>query len=179
MLLKRPLRALLIALISAVEGLSADIAFVGRIERDRSTVVFSWANKDQVEPVLVNLGTLVGSYFSFAETIKMRVSGPHMGTHSVVKGNEPAGGNFKAFVICLLPGAQYDLYISAKDLHLSGSSKTLADLGSDAFALSVEFTGRRPIVPGVHGQFVPYDGIAQYGRKFNMWMGKRETIIKP
>lgn len=171
---------LTILLSATAHGYCSDLVFNAHFNPDRPEIQLMWSNKGGSDPILVNLGHLVGGSLHLSDTTTMYISGPGMSSGDLFDVREPPGvaGRISPFVICLLPGSEYGLTVDTNYLRIPGSSKTLADLRDRRWTLFVSFTGRQAVVVGPKGYDVPYDGVSEYGIQIPLWTGKSKVVIK-
>lgn len=157
-----------------------DLGFRAQFDRDRSEIKLIWSNEASSEPTLVNLGDIAGKLLRLSVTTRMYLSGPGLTSGDLVDVREPAGiaGRLIPFVICLLPESEYALTLEARYLRIPGSTKTLADVLDRPWTLFVSFIGKSTVTVGRRGNFVPYDGVSEYGIKLPFWTGKSKSIIR-
>ncbi len=158
----------------------ADLDFRALFDRDRSALQLVWKHGSPDQPILVNIGQLAGNGFLLGPSTSMYISGPGIQSGPLVPRIQPAGvaGRVIPFVICLLPNAEYALSVDAHSLLLPSSHNSLAEVRDHSWTIKISFTGQRAIVADVSGRFHPEDGISQYGRKINTWLGTVSYLIK-
>ena len=158
----------------------ATLDFSATFDRDRAVLKLAWDRpSSEDELLLVNLGQLVGNTLQPGSSIGMYISGEGIQSGRLVPRVQPAGiaGRVVPFVICLVPGAEYSLSVDAHALLLPSSDKSLADVRNRPWTLTVSFTGRQAIMTDAAGRFRPEDGIPQFGRKIETWIGTIKAVL--
>lgn len=177
----KPFAALaLFLLLGNSSAMCGNVEFHATFDRERSALKLVWERgSSENELILINLGQLIGNILQFGPSISMYISGPEIQSGRLVPRSQPAGlaGKVVPFVVCLLPGAEYALSVDAHSLLLPSSHKSLADVRERPWTLTVSFTGKQAVVTDSSGRFRPEDGISQYGKRIDMWIGTSKSVV--
>ncbi len=159
----------------------ASLDFRATFDRDRTILKLAWERPSSEEnPLLINIGQLSGNTLQLgSSSTSMYISGEGIQSGRLTPRVQSAGlaGRVIPFVVCLLPGAEYSLSVDAHSLLLPSSDKSLADVRDRPWTLTVSFTGKQAIVADSSGKFHPEDGIPQFGRKIETWIGTIKSVL--